>query len=258
VGPTGAILTQAWSSTRQGISYGTTYSGGSSGTGNCDPYTYGCGVVYKISTAGLETVLHSFTGGADGANPRAGVIFGGTNLYGTTTYGGTGCSSGCGVVYKMNTAGVETVLHNFVGPDGAYPYAGVILDSAGNLYGTTWGGGPGGAGAVYEVEAAGSMITLCGFAGGVDGGLPYAGVTRDSAGSLYGTTYAGGTSGSGVVYELIVTADSCVENVLYNFTGGADGGQPYAGLIRGSNGDLYGTTYSGGKNSTGVVFRLTP
>jgi uncharacterized repeat protein (TIGR03803 family) len=233
--------------------YGTTHSGGASNAG----------VVYMVSPSGKETVLHSFTGGADGGWPYAGVIFGGANLYGTTYFGGTGgnkCSSGCGVVYKMTTAGLETVLYSFtgIGADGANPYAGVIRDSGGNLYGTTALGGTSGYGMVYEVEASGSVMALYDFTGGVDGGRPYAGVTLGASGDLYGTTWEGGASGSGVVYALSVPASTWQENVLYNFTGGADGGDPYAGVIRDSSGDLYGTTTFGGKEGTGVVFKLTP
>jgi uncharacterized repeat protein (TIGR03803 family) len=227
--------------------YGTTYGGGASGAG----------VVYVVSPAGKETVLHSFTGGADGGQPYAGVIFGGASLYGTTSNGG---GYGKGVVYKMNTAGSETVLYNFtgIGADGANPYAGVIRDSAGNLYGTTLYGGTWGYGMVYEVEASGSVMALYDFTGGVDGGIPYAGLTLGVSGDLYGTTYAGGTSGSGVVYELSVPAATWQENVLYNFTGGADGGQPHGGVVRDSSGNLYGTTYSGGSASGGVVFEILP
>src|ERR1700691_419832 len=126
--------------------YGTTTYGGAA------PGTTGSGVVYKLNTAGQETVLYSFMGGTDGKWPFAGVILDSEgNLYGTTNSGGTAgspCNSGCGVVYKLNASGQETVLYSFTGTDGAGPYAGVIRDSAGTLYGTTFAGGTG-AGVVY-------------------------------------------------------------------------------------------------------------
>jgi uncharacterized repeat protein (TIGR03803 family) len=227
--------------------YGTTYSGG----------TAGYGVVYKLNVAGQETVLHSFTFGADGGYPSGGVIRDSAgNLYGTASFGGT---SGAGVVYKVNAAGQQTVLYNFTGgADGSLPKSGVVFDPAGNLYGTTYFGGTSNAGVVYKLAPSGQETVLCNFAGytGTDGGYPYTGVIRDSAGNLYGATPYGGAAGNGVVYEVDPTGN---ETVLYTFTGGADGGEPFEGsLVRDSAGNLYGTTMFGGKNSGGVVFELTP
>src|ERR1022692_3429503 len=203
--------------------YGTTSAGGTSGYG----------VVFKLSTGGQETVLYSFTGGADGGYPSAGVIRDSAgNLYGTASYGGT---ADVGVVYKVDAAGQETVLYTFPPPhDGASPTAGVVRDSAGNLYGTTGAGGAQNAGVVYKLDRAGQETVLYSFTGGADGGYPHAGVIRDSAGNLYGTTPFGGT-GSGVVYKLDTAGQ---ETVLYAFTGGADGGTPWAGVIRDSAGNL--------------------
>ena len=222
--------------------YGTATGGG----------TPGGGVVYRLDTAGQETVLYNFTGGADGNNPYAGVIRDSAgNLYGTTANGGTW---GAGVVYKLDTAGNETVLYSFTGgADGRNPYAGVIRDLAGNLYGTTVNGGTWGWGVVYKLDAGGHETVLNSFTGGADGGNPYAGVIRDSGtGSLYGTTYGGGTAYAGVVYQLSAAGH---ETVLYSFTGRADGGNPYAGVIPDSAGNLYGTTYGGG-TMWGVVYKL--
>src|ERR1039458_8091731 len=217
--------------------------------------TAGQGVVYKLDTTGHETVLYSFTGGADGGNPSSGVIRGSAgNLYGTTQVGGT---AGAGVVYKLDTTGHETVLYSFTGgftggPDGGYPYAGVIGDSAGNLYGTTYQGGTAGKGTVYKLDSAGHETVLCSFPAGADGENPYAGVIGDSAGNLYGTTTSGGTANAGVEYKV----ESAGETVLYSFTGGADGGYPIAGVIFDSAGNLYGTTYDGGAGKHGVVYKL--
>src|ERR1039457_1531364 len=221
--------------------YGTTPSGG----------TAGQGVVFKQSTGGQETVLYSFTGGADGGYPSAGVIRDSAgNLYGTASYGGT---ADVGVVYKVDAAGQETVLYTFPPPhDGASPTAGVVRDSAGNLYGTTGAGGAQNAGVVYKLDRAGQETVLYSFTGGADGAYPHAGVIRDSAGNLYGTTPFGGT-GSGVVYKLDTAGQ---ETVLYAFTGGADGGTPWAGVIRDSAGNLYGTATFGGTTGAGVVYEV--
>lgn len=146
-------------------------------------------------------------------------------------------------------------------PLGCQPHAGLILDSAGNLYGTTLFGGPVDGGTVFKVDPLGNETMLYAFAGGYqvafgpDGGQPYAGVIPDSAGNLYGTTSGGGTSNQGVVYKLDTALN---ETVLYTFTGGADGGFPQAGVIGDSTGHLYGTTANGGANAGGVVFELGP
>jgi len=232
--------------------YGTTDVGGA-----CH-LPYGCGMVFKLGSTGTETVLHSFKGGADGTFPQSGLIRQSESLYGTTFFGGT---AGYGVVYKLDATGHETVLYNFTGGvDGASPYGGVIRDSAGDLYGTTYYGGTANQGVVYKLDATGKETVLYNFTGRADGGSPSADVIRDSAGNLYGTTYYGGTAGYGVVYKLDATGD---ETVLYSFTGGADGGHPSAGVIRDSAGNLYGTTLFGGITgcdglSCGVVFKLTP
>ena len=147
-------------------------------------------------------------------------------------------------------------MHGFTGgPDGAYPQAGVILDSAGNLYGTTYNGGSANAGVVYKLDATRHETVLYSFTGGADGGYPYAGVSLDSAGNLYGTTYNGGTAHAGVVYKLDATGH---ETVLYSFTGGADGANPYAGVIRDAAGNFYGTTFFGGAWGSGVIYKLDP
>jgi len=148
----------------------------------------------------------------------------------------------------------ETVLHNFAAPPhGANPVAGVNRDAAGNLYGTTQYGGASGAGVVYKLDTALHQSVLYSFTGGADGGYPRAGVIRDGAGNLYGTTYLGGASGAGVVYKLDTTLN---EAVLYSFTGGLDGANPFAGVIRNPAGNLYGTTTYGGASGAGVVYRL--
>ena len=148
----------------------------------------------------------------------------------------------------------ELVLHNFAPPSGDKPQARVTLAPDG-IYGTAVYGGAANFGVVYKLDTAFHYTVLHSFAGGADGFYPLAGVLRDSAGNLYGTTsYSGDTTDSGVVYKLNTAGDY---TVLYNFTGGADGGYPEAGVSRGSTGDLTGTTSLGGAYRSGVLFVLT-
>jgi uncharacterized repeat protein (TIGR03803 family) len=221
--------------------YGTTTNGG--GASNA-------GVVFKVDASGNETVLYSFTGGADGGNPYGGVVRDSAgNLYGVTGSGGTGT----GVVFRVDPKGHETVLYTFTGgADGAYPNP-VIL-SGGNLYGTTTnGGGASNAGVVFKVDMSGNETVLYSFTGANDGAYSSAGVIRDSAGNLYGTTSAGGASNAGVVFKVDPAGH---ETVLYSFTGGADGASPLAGVIRDPAGNLYGTAAFGGTAALGVVFKV--
>jgi uncharacterized repeat protein (TIGR03803 family) len=188
-------------------------------------------VVYRVDASGHETVLHSFTGGADGGLPNGVILDQAGNLWGTTFGGGAGSQTGAqeGVVFKVDTAGHETVLHSFTGlSDGGAPTAGVTRDLAGNLYGTTYYGGLG-AGVVYKVDTAGHETVLYRFTGGADGGNPNAGVTLDSAGNVYGTNLNGGQGGGGVVFELDTAG---VYTVLYSFAAGAGGNGAFAGVVR--------------------------
>ena len=160
-----------------------------------------------------------------------------------------------------------TVLHAFTGPDGAEPIAGVTMDAAGNLYGTAYGGGQYEEGLVYKLARKGSgwvLNPLYSFHLG-SGSEPVGGVTIGRDGNLYGTTSGGGQHSSGVVYKLSPPATVCksflcpwTETLLYQFTGGADGGVPNAGVIFDGAGNLYGTTGGGGTGGYGVVFKLTP
>jgi len=240
--------------------YGTTVYGGTAFGG-----TANAGVVYRLDPGGRETVLYSFTGLYDGGNPTAGLIRDSSgNLYGTAEFGGFPYF--CGVVFKVDTSGNETVLYSFTGGnDGCYPAGGVIRDSAGNFYGTTYNGGSADAGVVFKLDTTGNETVLHSFTGGyftedADGGYPIAGVVRDSAGNLYGTTSFGGTATAraGVVFKLDAAGN---ETVLHNFTGGADGGYPIAGVVLDAPGNLYGTTSNGGNLGSmcfgcGVVFRV--
>jgi len=164
------------------------------------------------------------------------------NLYGTTSSGG---DFGLGTVFKLDSSGTETVLHSFAGnPDGAKPYAGVAMDTLGNLYGTTQRGGVSGRGTVFKISTAGEETVLHSFTGGSsDGANPKAGVILDATGNLYGTTFRGGLAGQGTVFKLDT---SNTETILYNFTGGYGGGNPFGGLVLNSSGILYGTAVNGG------------
>jgi uncharacterized repeat protein (TIGR03803 family) len=234
-GADGGMPTAALIQDLAGNLYGTTSSGGGSGLG----------VVFKLDTTNTEIVLHTFTG-PEGAVPHGGLVLDGAgNLYGTTSSGG---ASELGTVFKIDTTGTESVLHSFTGsPDGAQPYAGLVIDNSGNLYGTTKSGGAFGFGTVFKVDTTGTESVLHSFAGGVsDGADPTARVILDATGNLYGTTFSGGTSGKGTVFKLDTTNS---ETVLYNFSGGADGGNPFAGLTLDQEGTLYGTTENGGRKS---------
>jgi uncharacterized repeat protein (TIGR03803 family) len=261
--------------------YGTAYTGG----------FYGYGAVFELTptTAGgwTEALLHSFGATAtDGYWPYAGLIFDAAgNLYGTTVGGG---SYAAGTVFQLSpTAGggwTEDILYTFNdnGKDGYNPSANLVFDVAGNLYSTSNLGGTGrctvsfgsviGCGAVFELRpAAGGGWTetlLHSFAGnGIigdggdskDGWVPYAGLIFDGSGNLWSTAAYGGTHGGGTVFELIpATGGAWMEKVLHNFGNGTDGANPEASLISDSAGNLYGTTYAGGSGGGGTVFEVIP
>ena len=226
--------------------YGTTLGGGA----------LGMGTLFKLDTTGTETVLYAF-GWADGGYPNGGLVLDAPdNFYGTTSIGGgnTACSDsyfGCGVVFKLDAAGKETVLHAMGGTDGEYPTAGLTMDAVGNFYGTTNAGGASNFGTVFKLDAAGKETVLYSF--GNSGSEPFGGVVLDASGNLYGTTTNGG-SGFGTVFKLDMTGS---KTLLHTFTGGADGAIPYAGLVLDTSGNLYGTTTAGGASNFGTVFEIT-
>jgi uncharacterized repeat protein (TIGR03803 family) len=230
----------------KGNLYGTVFDGG----------TDGVGAVFKVARDGSETVLYSFAGGSDGSNPEAGLIKDAAgNLYGTTYFGGgSGCGGGgCGTVFKVAPDGTETVLYSFTGgSDGGGPNAGLIANEKGLLFGTTLNGGNG-YGTVFEVAQDGTETVLYSFTGGNDGSTPVAGLIANRKGQLFGTTLNGGNDGYGTVFKV---APDGTETGLYSFTGGNDGGSPYAGLIEDAAGNFYGTTSSGGVSGAGTVFEL--
>jgi uncharacterized repeat protein (TIGR03803 family) len=226
--------------------------------GTTGPGFTNSGVVFQMDGHGNETVLHTFIDFSHGAG-LTGVLVRDSagNLYGTTQGGGNlrPCLlAGCGLVFKLDARGKETVLYRFKGKaDGKSPSGNLIRDTAGNLYGTTTKGGAADAGVVFKVDATGKQTVLYSFKGKSDGKTPRAGLVRDTAGNLYGTTEFGGASGAGVVFKLDTTGK---QTVLYPFTGGADGANPIATLIRDAAGNLYGTAVNGGAFGAGVVFSL--
>ncbi len=176
-----------------GNAYGTTSYGG----------THSQGTVFELTSGGAEKVLYSFgSQPGDGDAPFAGLVFDKKgNLYGTTALGGT---YGYGVVFELTSGGKEKVLYSFGSQsgDGHYPYAGLVLDKNGNLYGTTIYGGANGFGAVFELTSGGVEKVLYSFQGSPDGYYPTAGLVFDKSGNLYGTTELGGAFGDGTVFKL--------------------------------------------------------
>jgi uncharacterized repeat protein (TIGR03803 family) len=231
--------------------YGTTYEGGASGVGT----------VFEITLAGKLTTLHSFDS-SDGAYPYGTPLVQAANgdFYGTTYGGG---ADGFGTVFEITAAGKLTTLHSFAGypTDGELPTAGLVLAN-GNFYGTTFNGGTHNGGTVFEITPKGKLTMLYSFCAQkncADGTYPYdAGLVHSSNGNFYGTTYGGGVTNDGTVFE--ITSKGKL-TTLYSFCSKkncADGSYPEAGLVQASNGNLYGTTASGGVNGNyGTVFEIT-
>jgi len=214
-----------------------------------------------------ETVLYNFPCGATGCEPGSNLIFDAAgNLYGTSPRGG---ATNYGVVFELSPqvggGWTEAVLHSFSdnGHDGFLPQGGLIFDAAGNLYGTTSGGGEHKGGTVFELSpvtgGGWSEFVLHNFGAGTDGSESNAGLVMDGAGNLYGTTTLGGVHGDGTAFELTpVTGEGWTEKMLHSFSGTTDGSQPWAGLTFDAAGNLYGTTLYGGAYNGGTVFELMP
>jgi uncharacterized repeat protein (TIGR03803 family) len=215
------------------------------------------GILTLSADAQTMTAIYTFSGPPDGATPQAGLLQDGVgNLYGTTFFGGHACNPlGCGVVFKLDSRGKETILHTFSGypSDGANPAGGLISDASGNLYGTTQTGGLSNYGTVFKVNKKGGTAVLHSF-DGIDGKYPYGALVLDDVGNLYGTTSSGGSSSHGTIFKLDTARK---ETVLHNFRGyPRDGSRPMAGLLRDAEGNLYGTTAAGGSSYYGTVFKL--
>ncbi len=251
--------------------YGTTNYGGTSSS--C---VDGCGTVFKITSNGTYTVLHSFDS-SDGAHPGALVLSSDGNLYGTTSSGGSNnsCSfenfPGCGTLFKITTAGTLTTLHNFSGPDGFAPYAPLIQAIDGNFYGTTFAGGAYNScktgptpscGTVFKITPEGTLTTLHSFDGN-DGANPTAALLQESNGNFYGTTW---DFGEPIGLDCAYTNPTCGTyfkitptgklTTLHYFAGGYDAGNPTSALIRATDGNFYGTSvYGGGGN--GDIYEIS-
>jgi uncharacterized repeat protein (TIGR03803 family) len=242
-GPTGRLALDA-----QGNLYGTTPSGGA----------YGFGTVFKVDTTGAEIVLYSFTGtGGDAENPHAGLVLDAQgNLYGTTPDGGAFAD---GTVFKVDPNGTETVLYSFTGAggDGASPSSSLVLDTLGNLYGTTLMGGSDNKGTVFKVDTNGKESVLYSFLNRPDANYPNC-VVLDAQGNLYGTTFGGGTDDHGTVFKVDTNGK---ESVLYSFLNRPDGRYP-DGVVLDAQGNLFGTTAGGGDiycpydGGCGTVFKV--
>ncbi|HEY7099556.1 MAG TPA: choice-of-anchor tandem repeat GloVer-containing protein [Terriglobales bacterium] len=209
-------------------------------------------VLIQSAQAQTISVLYTFQGTPDGAQvygnlagDRAG------NSYGVTTQGG---AFDKGTIFKIDSAGTETILHNFNGDDGSPGYSGLTRDAENNLYGVTLGGGAFGLGTVFKIDSVGNFQTLHSFSGAPDdGSTPYSPIViRDSAGNLYGTTTNGGTNDLGTVFKLDPAGNL---TVLHSFSG-TDGSLPTSGLIQDSQGNLYGTAEDGGAFDRGTVFKI--
>jgi uncharacterized repeat protein (TIGR03803 family) len=261
--PVGSLTSDA-----AGNLYGTTTSGGQ----------YGGGVVFRLSSsagAWNYSVLHDFVGGFDGSTPSGRLVFDAAgNLYGTTIGGG---AQACGTVYELSpTAGgswSETLIYAFnCGSDGGNPQAGVVLDKAGNLYGTNFSGGlptacisVSGCGTVFKLQPSGAawdFVVLHAFQDS-EGGNPEAGVTLDATGNLFGTALGFGAAGWGTVYELSpdVQGEQTLFRLLHTFALLKDGGNPGGGIVFGSDGNAYGSTGTGGGgdgSGSGTIYQLEP
>jgi len=259
---------------KAGNLYGTTLNGGE----NCSFSSAGCGVVFELSPNSgggwTETLLHRFYGSA-GALPEGGVIFDSAgNLYGTTYEGGpsnSACYYGCGTVFKLapKSGGgwTASVLHLFNGSNGWGPAAGLVMDSNGNLYGTTTEGGAGGAGVVFELEPSGSTWKEGPFFQFklTSGDYPSAPLTIDSSGNIYGTTQAGPATGvcpaalgCGVVFKLTQSSGKWLESTVDAFKGQPDGYGPSGSVTIDGQGNIFGVTSQGGKANLGAIYEITP
>jgi uncharacterized repeat protein (TIGR03803 family) len=220
--------------------------------------------------------LYEFQAGADGSQPESGVIADNAgNLYGTTQYGGGGtgtdCFNGCGIVYEVSPNGpgwTERILHVFQeASDGAFPVGGLVLDRAGNLYGTASGGGVNQGGTVFELspDSGGdwsfsvlysftkSGAQSCAFASGPTGNL-----VMDGSGNLYGNTCTNGAFGYGAIFKLSASNGNWTYTSLHDFTNGNDGSWPFGSVSLDTRGNLFGTTVGGGTDQQGTVWEITP
>lgn len=276
-GPDGAGPISRLTTGTDGNFYGTTFQGGAHNTGT----------VFRLSPSGALTTLYTFSAvtwngslvayvNAEGANPHGLIQGADGNFYGVACYGGP---DGTGAVFKITPAGALTVLHAFsqtnldtgINADGACPFGGLVKGADGSFYGTTHDGGGTGYGVVFKIAPGGAFTLLHAFSGlnngtNADGANPQAPLLPGAAGSFYGTTYWGGAYGNGALFRItsrgaFTTLYAFSAFTSYNSLGygaNADGANPAAGLFKGKDGDLYGTTSQGGDEGCGAVFKITP
>jgi len=227
---------------RDGVWYGITFSGGTSGFGT----------VFKLGPfSGLVTVLYNFSGGTDGSGPVGRLVQGSDGaLYGATYGGG---SAGFGNIFKITTGGILTALYQFDLTHGGQPYAGLVQGTDGNFYGTTYSGGSSCCGTVFKITPQGGLTVLHSFGNGDDGDFPVASLIQGRDGNLYGTTPDGGPDNDGTVFKITPTG---AFTILHSFVD-TDGRYPACGVIQGSDGYFYGATSYGGKDDYyGTLFKM--
>ena len=220
--------------------YGTTTFGGSINNG----------ILFRITPAGVFTVLHDFEGGSDGGFPEAPPIQASDcNFYGTTI------GSPNSTVYKYTPAGNFSTVYQFDGTDGQSIQDALIQGTDGNLYGSTYSGGTNSCGTIFKMTRSGTILFSYSFPCGARGAGPIAGLVQASDGNFYGTTSSGGTSALGTVFKM--TTRGAV-SILHSFQGGSsDGATPASGLVQGTDGNLYGSTVYGGSENMGTLFKIT-
>ncbi len=249
-----------------GSFFGTTKLGGADNAGT----------VFQINTSGTTTALYSFcsqTSCTDGESPEAGLVQGPNgNYYGTTNWGGAGVGSecfngsiGCGTIFEITTSGAQTVIYSFCSQtncgDGSLPRS-LTLGTDGNFYGTTGLGGTGGAGTFFQISpSSGKFVVLHQFQQGTDGSVPN-GIILGTDGSFYGTTRTGGSAGQGTAFKITPAGVLTVLHAFCSQASCTDGQRPEAGLVQGTDGNLYGTTVAGGAyqncvGGCGTIFNLT-
>lgn len=226
-----------------GLFYGMTNTGG----------TYGYGTIFKMTSSGTITIIRHLNGATDGGTPTGELIKGfDGNFYGMTNTGG---STGYGTIFKLTPAGVYTVMRSFTyATDGTNPKGHLVQGKDSVLYGITYGGGTYGYGTIFKITTSGSFSVLRHFNKTADGGQSYSSLVEGRDGNLYGLTYYGGTYGYGTLFKITKAG---VFTVLRHLNGTTDGGYPQGDIIQGSDGNIYGSCYSGGSKGNGTIFKMT-